>query len=142
MPPKPKPTKQPKQKKRRPKTARQLLDAECMEFLKRIVRLRDQGCVTPDSSCGGYLTASHWQKRGKQLTRYDIRNVNCQCANHNGRHNRYACYYDAYMLQKYGADVCLELAQKASVNAHKWTLPELFNIRDALKSVLGLQNGR
>jgi hypothetical protein len=134
-PAKPKPAKESKSKKRHKKTERQLLDVECMELLKQIVRLRDKSCVTPSSSCGGYLTASHWQKRGKQFTRYDLRNVACQCANHNARHNHYTSYYDAYMLRKYGGDVCLELAENASMT-WKWSIVELRVIRYNLQKEL------
>jgi hypothetical protein len=136
MPSKPKPVKAKKKKRGKYKPERTVLDDECMQMIKQIVRLRDGGCVTPSPSCGGYLTASHWQKRGKQQTRYDLRNINCQCANCNGRHNNFASYYDAYMLKKYGGEVCLELAERASVNAWKWSIVELREIRDSLKSEL------
>jgi len=133
---KPKPSKTKKKQRGKHHSERSLLDAECMEYLKHIVRFRDGGCVTPGPSCGGYLTASHWQKRGKQQTRFDLRNVNCQCANCNGRHNDWQSYYDAYMLRKYGGEVCLELADKASYKSWKWSIIELREIRDNLKSEL------
>jgi hypothetical protein len=120
--------------KRQKKTDRQKLDAECMEYLKQIVRLRDGGCVTPGPACGGCLTASHWQKRGKQATRYDLRNVNCQCSNCNGRHNNYTSYYDAFMLRRYGEAVCLGIADRASLNSFKWSITELEEIADRLKA--------
>ena len=115
------------------KTERKKLDDECMELLKYIVRLRDKRCVTHGDSCGGYLTASHWKPRGQKQVRYDLRNVNCQCSNCNQRHNHYTSFYDTYMHDHYGEEVCQELNLKASVVAWKWTIPELWNIRDALK---------
>lgn len=121
-------------KKSKKKTERQTLDSECMKYIKEIVRLRDGGCVTPSPSCGGYLTASHWQKRGKSRTRYDLRNINCQCSNCNQRHNHYTGPYDTYMLKHYGYDVCLELAEAASLVAWKWSVVELCEIRDGLRA--------
>lgn len=141
MPPKPKTVKVKKKKRGKYRPERARIDAECMEMIKQIVQLRDGACVTPGASCGGYLTASHWQKRGKQYTRYDLRNVNCQCSNCNGRHNNYTSYYDAFMLKKYGYGVCLELSERASFNGWKWSIIQLREIRDNLKAELErLQN--
>jgi hypothetical protein len=131
----PKPVKAKKKKRGKYKPERTRLDNECMEYIKQIVRLRDGACVTPSASCGGYLTASHWQKRAKQYTRYDLRNIWCQCSNHNGRHNHYTSYYDAFMLKKVGYNVCLELAERASVS-WKWSIIQLREIRDGLKAEL------
>jgi hypothetical protein len=137
---KPKPIKQKKKRGGKTHSERSTLDTECMEYIKMIVRLRDGGCVTLGASCGGYLTASHWQKRGKQYTRYDLRNINCQCSNCNGRHNNYTSYYDAFMLKKYGYDICLELSERASMS-WKWSIVQLREIRDGLKAELErLQN--
>lgn len=120
-----------RQKKYR--SERQLLDEECVELLKYIVRLRDKGCVTPHKGCHGYLCASHWKPRGQKQVKYDLRNVNCQCQACNGRHNRYTSFYDTYMHDHYGEDVCKELNEKASVTNFKFTVPELITIRDGLK---------
>lgn len=133
--PKPKPVKAKKKRRVKRRPERSVLDAECMGYIKQIVRLRDGGCVTPSPSCGGYLTASHWQKRAKQYTRYDMRNINCQCSNCNGRHNNYTSYYDVFMLKKYGYDVCLELSERASIT-WKWSIIQLREIRDNLKEEL------
>lgn len=127
MPPCPKPKKQKKPERKR-------LDDECMEYLKQIVRLRDKTCVTPSSSCSGYLCASHWQKRGKSKCRYDLRNLNGQCQSCNQRHNHYTGPYDAYMLKHYGYEVCLELAEAASLVKYQHSIPELRDIRDGLKA--------
>jgi len=116
------------------RTERQKLDDDCMELLKQIVRLRDKGCVTPGSSCGGYLTNSHWQVRSAKHTKFDLRNCNCQCQNCNGRHNHYTSYYDAYMLKHYGEAVCIELAERAQETWFKYSITELGNIKIALQS--------
>jgi hypothetical protein len=129
MPACPKPRKQKKSERKR-------LDDECMEYLKQIVRLRDKTCVTSSRSCSGYICASHWQKRGKQKTRYSLQNVNAQCQACNQRQNHYTGPYDTYMLKHYGYDVCLELAEGASIIAFKWTIAELREIRDGLKKTL------
>jgi hypothetical protein len=42
------------------------------------------------------------------------------------------------MLKHYGYDVCLELAEGASVVSYQWTIPELRNIALALKYELEL----
>lgn len=128
MPPCPKPKKQ-------KRTERQRLDDECCEYLKQIVRLRDKTCVTPSPSCGGYLCASHWVKRGKKRCKYDLRNVNCQCSNCNQRHNHYTSYYNNYMRHKYGEDVMRELDQMGMLVKYEWSIPELREIRDGLRQV-------
>lgn len=134
MPPKPKPEKQDKKKKRKPKTERQLLDDECMEYIKWIVRWRDKGCVTPGSSCYGQLTASHYHKRGKKKIRYDIeRNIHCQCQGCNLRHNNYQYPYEYYMLTKFTNEDMKQLALDAAED-WKWSIPELREIRDGLKA--------
>jgi hypothetical protein len=125
-----------KVKRRKHKPERKQLDDKCMEYLKLIVRLRDKGCVTPGRSCGGYLTASHWQGRSAKHTRYDLRNVNCQCSNCNGRHNHYKSYYDAFMLKKYGLAACIELADKAQETFWIWSIPDLRDICEELKTIL------
>ena len=123
----------PKPKKHK-KTERQVLDAECMELLKQIVRLKYPACVT----CGSMVnpTASHYHKRGKSRLRYDLRNVARQCAACNNRHNYYHGEYEAWMLKNYGADVVAELAELSSLKSWKWTIPELREIRGNLQHVL------
>jgi hypothetical protein len=125
------------------RTERQVIDDQCMELLKQIVRLRDKTCVTPGKSCGGYLCASHWKPRGQKQVKYDLRNVNCQCSNCNQRHNHYTSFYDIYMMRKYGPEVVLELEEKASVILWKWTIPELREILIGLQKVYDdLSRGR
>ena len=42
------------------------------------------------------------------------------------------------MLRKYGVEVCLELAERASVNAFKWSLPDLRTIHEQLEMYLDI----
>jgi hypothetical protein len=134
MIPCPKPTRADKPRKKRPKSERKTLDAECRELLKEIVRLRDGGCVTPGNWCYGYLTHSHYHTALKSRLRYDLRNNNCQCQGCNKRHNTYIEHYEAYMLDHYGLDVVRELDELAKIEHWKWTLPELREIRDGLQT--------
>ena len=128
MPSKPKPKKQ--------KSERKALDTECRELLRKIVILRDKGCVTPGPWCYGYLTHSHYHNAGKQRIKYDLRNNNCQCQGCNERHNHYIERYEDYMLRHYGAEVVLELDELAMPTKWKWSITELREIRDNLKAEL------
>ena len=133
MPPCPKPSRTQKQKKLTQATERQLLNRECEYYHKWIVRYRDRRCVTGGPWCWGYLTASHFIPRGKQNVRHDLRNIQCQCQGCNNYHNHWRGRYQEYMRDKYGQAVIDELYAAERVTAWKWTVPDLRDIRDALR---------
>jgi hypothetical protein len=126
MRPYPKPTKQKKTHKRRPKSERRLLEAELWKLTADYVKTRDTHCVT----CGATerLTISHWIKAGKQIVRYDLRNCNTQCAPCNNAHNYNPYFYDHYMLTHYGQKIMTELTELAITHDSKnfrWSVVQL-----------------
>jgi hypothetical protein len=69
-------------------------------------------------------------------TRYQLINNACQCQGCNKKHNYNRAPYEAWMNRHYSQAAILQLAVDASVNAWKWTLPELREIRDGLRQTL------
>lgn len=142
MGPKPKPVKQDKPKRKRSRSERAILEDELDELVRQIVYRRDGGCVTP-GGCGGKhaMTVSHYHKRGKMRLRWDLRNCNCQCSTHNGRHNDWPMYYENYMHKRWGSEVVAELAELATIDLWKWTVLELREMRDNLQAELERMKG-
>lgn len=97
-------------KKRPSKPERTVLEKELWDKTALYVKNRDGWkCIT----CGSEKnpTMSHWIKAGKQIVRYDLRNVACQCSSCNNRNNYYTYFYDNWMNKTYGEKVMQELRQ-------------------------------
>lgn len=120
---KPKPEPKAKGKRKQTKSERKMLEKLLWNTASLYIRKRDGVCVTCGATEG--LTMSHWIKAGKQRVRYDDRNVNCQCSTCNNTHNRWAYFYDRYMLKRYGEKIMLELTELAMGNSWKWTVLDL-----------------
>jgi len=122
---KPKPIKQPK-KKRKVVSERHQLEKRLDDLASAIVILRDGKCVTCGTLDG--LTCSHYVKREKKLARWSLENCNAMCASCNLRHNYYPGAYTSYILDHYGPEVLSQLIMMESINAYKWTIPDLLNL--------------
>ena len=82
------------------------------------------------------LQASHWIGRGKQKIRHDLRNINAQCSRcHTYFHHGYHGKYDAYMEEAYSRETIAELRAAEEVNMWKWSIPELVEIRNNLRTL-------
>jgi hypothetical protein len=136
MIPKPKPTKQPKGKKKRPPSERKILVKQLDDLVSLIVRKRDGQCVTP-GNCYGFLTCSHYYKRENWGLRWNLENCNCQCSAHNRAHNYHEYAYSEYMCKHYGRDVFSELLayERAYRAGPKWTIPQMIDLLAELKEV-------
>jgi hypothetical protein len=134
MPPKPKPSKRVKPKKKRPASERKVLVKTLDDLVSLIVRKRDGKCVTP-GNCHGFLTASHYYKRENWGIRWNLINVNCQCASMNGAHRFNEFRYSQFMQEKYGAAVFgMLLDEEAKYRAgEKWTVPQLRELLETMK---------
>jgi hypothetical protein len=145
MPPCPKPHKKEKKQKQRikPKSKkskktsvgeRTNLEILLDRLVSSIVILRDGDCVTP-GRCSGQLTCSHYYGRTKKRTRWDLRNCNCQCFGHNGRHNNFQSYYGEYMLEHYSVEDLKDIAHLASFEKWQFTISELREMVDAYQKL-------
>ena len=137
--PKPKPAKGSPPPRKRSKSERQLLEKQLYDLTSIYVRRRDGKCVT----CGttAELTMSHWQKAGKQRARYDLRNVNAQCARCNQLHNRWTGPYNLYMEKHYSSADRIEINEWASINEWKWPVIELRQmVKDIYAQVCGVDD--
>ena len=116
------------------------LEAELDRVSSEFLRLRDTVCVT----CGidQELTCSHFYKRSLQFLRYDVKyNLNCQCKNDNEAHNQDRTAYTNYMLEKHGENV-LETLKKASTATHfSWSVPDLREMLERVKTKLSNLKG-
>ena len=76
-------------------------------LVRRIVRARDQRCVI----CGSTeaLECSHYLGRAKMGTRWDLRNVNLQCAKCHREHHAGNPAYMKFLAKTYGEDIFEEL---------------------------------
>lgn len=120
---KPKPEPRKKAKRRTSKSERKMLEAKLWKLTADYVKLRDGICITCGATEG--LTMSHWIKAGKQLIRYDLRNVACQCSTCNNLHNYYPERYTMWMVKRWGVDVMNELTIKSLGTKWKWSVIDL-----------------
>ena len=121
---KPKPVKQPK-KKRKVASERHQLEKRLDDLVSAIVILRDGKCVTCGTLDG--LTCSHFVKREKKVVRWSLENCNAMCASCNLRHNYYPGAYAMYIEGHYGLEVMHQLYIAETINAYKWSIPDLLN---------------
>lgn len=91
--------------------SKEQLEKKLDKVFSKFIRARDKyRCVT----CGGQGNeAGHYEKRNYRSTRWDERNVHCQCT----RCNRYLggnlTAYAVYIKKKYGAEILEELHSKS-----------------------------
>jgi len=131
---KPKPTKEPKGKKRKKKTPRQVLEKRLDDLVSTIVILRDGHCVCCGTSDG--LTCGHFVSRGKGAVRWDLQNCNCQCSGCNLRHNQYPQKYTRYIENHYGLGVLHRLQDAEDDSFYKWSVAELLSLEESLLPIL------
>jgi hypothetical protein len=115
------------------KTERQKLDAQLIELFSRCVRARDKVC----RNCGsGYrLQAHHIIARQYKLGRYNTENGLCICS---------ACHFHEKTNHEKFRDMILSVIGETRFNElktqymrnWKWTVPELKEILDGLKTEL------
>ena len=80
-------------------------------LVRKIIRARDTGCVTPDEHCSGPLEVSHFIGRGNFALRWDLRNCNAQCQWHNRYHDKDREPYRKFLADKYGEELFDEFSK-------------------------------
>lgn len=83
-------------------------------LVRKIIRARDQGCVTPNEHCSGPMEVSHFIGRGNFALRWDLRNCNAQCVWHNRYHDKDREPYRRFLAEKYGEEVFEEFSRVTS----------------------------
>ena len=115
------------------KTARQKAVKKADAAMSLYVRARDKRCVL----CGTpyRLQAGHLIRRGKWSVRYDERNVFCQCAGCNKRHNYYPEFYTNWWINRFGQEAYDKLVRDSQKLKH-YTTAELLEIAEYFKNKL------
>lgn len=131
---KPKPIREPRGKKRKRKTSRQVLEKRLDDLVSTIVILRDGRCVCCGTSDG--LTCGHFVSRGKGRVRFDLQNCNAQCSGCNLRHNQYPQRYTRYIENHYGLGVLHRLQDAEDESYYKWAMSDLLDLESSLLPIL------
>ena len=79
------------------------------------------------------MDAGHFIPRQNKSTRFDERNVFCQCRKCNRFNNGNPAAYARFLISRYGEDILDELIQ-LSHQAKKWTQIEINELRDYYKN--------
>ena len=107
------------------------------KIFSKYIRLRDNGvcftCMAKDSP--KYMQAGHFVPRNISSTRFDERNVNCQCKGCNIFHSGRLDVYAVELEKKYGQGILQEL-QELKRTHKKFTIPELEEMYEIYKSKL------
>ena len=116
-----------------------LLEGKLDSVFSKFIRERDNYiCVT----CGKPGNdAGHFEKRSHRATRWDIRNVNCQCRSCNSYLGGNLIEYAIYLQRKYGSGVIIELNAKSKEifqPTRSWLLEQIEIYKKKLRE-LGLE---
>ena len=121
----PKPVKEKRKKKKRPKSERQVLKQRLDEIVPSITKQRDGWqCV----QCGDrqHPTNGHVIVRGVYGTRWDLLNQHCQCATCNMKHQHKPHLYISWFCKEFGYDMWEELNRRAEDKREPdWTVVEM-----------------
>lgn len=103
--PLPKPVRVLKQKKRKKKTSRMLLEKKADILTREIVLDRDGYCVCspPKNGHSDILQCGHLVSRAKKSVRFDLYNCSVQCSSDNMLHEHYPEKYTSWFLREFGA---------------------------------------
>lgn len=125
------------------KSERKRLEARLDKLVRDYVRERDKWicytCGKPGDEAG------HFNRRGRRSTRWDLRNVHCQCFNCNGPLKGNKPIYRAKLIKEYGSEVVTELEQLGYETAH-FTIDDLrvkvANMKEKLDELINKQLDR
>lgn len=138
---KPKPVKQAKEKKPRQRTNRQKLVAEISNLCREITKWRD-GCIcvlseTDGARCNQVSQWGHVVAQGSSgYLKHSLSNSFRQCGSHNKIHNGNPLIYCNWYRDKFGT-LAMDMLETASKRTyHKFSIPDLWYMRDNLKALL------
>ena len=140
--PKPKPIKGMRLKaKKKPKTNRQKLIIEISNLCREITKWRDGcTCVLSQSDGGRCNDVSQWghvvPQGASGFLKHNLSNSFRQCGSHNTIHKTNQLIYHNWYRHKFGSRA-LDLLEDASKKTyHKFTIPDLWEMKDNLKTLL------
>lgn len=116
------------------------LKSECQKLCNEVVRLRDRN--KPCISCGQFreLQAGHYYAvGGYDGLRFDLDNINGECARCNCFDESHLIGYGDNLLLKIGQQRFLELKERAAEykkNGYKWSRSELEDLIEKFKKMI------
>lgn len=115
------------------KTERQQLDAKCLELWSKCVRTKQRVC----RNCGSdyRLQAHHIVQRTYKLSRYNTQNGLCLCAGCHFTEKIDPERFRSMIIGIIGEETYIAMQEKYR-RTHKWTIPELRNIKAGLEAEL------
>ena len=138
----PKPTKADKPKKKKVKTNRQKLILEISDLCRKLTTWRD-GCIcvlceVDGGRCNDVSQWGHVIPQGASgYLKHNLSNSFRQCGSHNIIHKTNQAIYLNWYRRKFG-NLAFEMLTEASKKTyHKFTTPDLWEMRDELKELVG-----
>lgn len=134
----PKPTRKPKEKRRKKKTHRQIIIRDLNNLVREIVFARDEhpvplvykevlevnGVVQHTVNHSGINHPGHIISRKRKSVCWDLRNVHKQDANDNLLHNFYPDVYISWFIRQFGVDEWHGL-ETDSIKTRKYSMDDL-----------------
>jgi len=110
------------------------LEGDLDRVFSKFIRIRDNySCVT----CGNHGNeAGHFKKRELRSTRWDEKNVNCQCTYCNRYISGNLIEYAIYLQKKFGYEIVVELNEKSKEifkPTRSWLLEQIEIYKTKLK---------
>ena len=132
----PKPVKEKRKKKKRPKSERQIIKAKLDAIVPQITKQRDGWqCVT----CGDRSrpTNGHVIPCSVYGVRWDLANQHCQCAPENFIHRTKPHIYISWFIKEFGLDMWNELNRRAGSRLEKdWSVIEMRELLERYEDLL------
>ena len=118
-------------------TERKKLESQLDTLTSLIVRKRDRKCI--DCGVQVNLTCSHLFHRSKRAVRWDLKNCNCHCLEHNERHDQHPEFYIKWFIDEYGQREYDILLFKSN-QIKRFTIEELRELKTSHESYLSELN--
>ena len=138
---KPKPTKKDRPRKKKVKTNRQKLILEISDLCRKLTTWRD-GCIcvlceVDGGRCNDVSQWGHVIPQGASgYLKHNLSNSFRQCGSHNIIHKTNQAIYLNWYRRKFG-NLAFEMLTEASKKTyHKFTVPDLWQMRDELKKLV------
>ena len=138
---KPKPTKKDRPRKKKVKTNRQKLILEISDLCRKLTTWRD-GCIcvlceVDGGRCNDVSQWGHVIPQGASgYLKHNLSNSFRQCGSHNKIHTNNQAIYLNWYRRKFG-NLAFEMLTEASKKTyHKFTVPDLWQMRDELKKLV------
>ena len=138
----PKPTKADRPKKKKVKTNRQKLILEISDLCRKLTTWRD-GCIcvlceVDGGRCNDVSQWGHVIPQGASgYLKHNLSNSFRQCGSHNIIHKTNQAIYLNWYRRKFGNLAFEMLTEASKKTCHKFTTPDLWEMRDELKDLVG-----